>query len=102
MLWKLNTSAADKGFGMNGSVKEYQSRKDMHGKSYNLAVDPSYDPSTIESQLSPEQLQLFTSENSTLLNHYNDTLYKATRREVNSRDSYFAANARITSQRKVR
>lgn len=51
VLWKLNASAADKGFGMNGSVKEYQSSKDMHGKSYNLAVDPSYDPSTIESQL---------------------------------------------------
>jgi hypothetical protein len=62
-------------------VKEYQSRKDMHGKSYNLAVDPSYDPSTIESQLSPEQLQLFTSENSTLLNHYNGTLSKATQAE---------------------
>lgn len=49
VLWKLNASAADKGFGMNGAVKEYQSSKDMHGKSYNLAVDPSYDPSTIES-----------------------------------------------------
>jgi hypothetical protein len=53
----------------------------MHGKSYNLAVDPSYDPSTIESQLSPEQPQLFTSENSTLLNHYNDTLSKVLRQK---------------------
>ena len=81
VLWKLNATAADKGFGMNGSVKEYQSSKDMQGKSYNPEIDPSYDPSTIESQLSPEQLQLFTSENSSLLNHYNDTLSKVTQAE---------------------
>ena len=53
----------------------------MQGKSYNPAIDPSYDPNSIESQLSPEQLQLFASENSTLLNHYNDTLSKVTQAE---------------------
>lgn len=43
----------------------------------------SYDPdmdgamaAEIESQLSPEQLQLFAEENNTLLTHYEDTLSK--------------------------
>lgn len=52
---------------------------DMRGRSnYNPALE---DESGVEAQLSPEQLQLFEKENSTLLNHYNDTLKKVTQAE---------------------
>ena len=66
---------------MNGSVVGLPSNTDDWGRQYNPATDPSYDPSAIESQLSPEQLRLFESENSTLLNYYNDTLKQVTQAE---------------------
>ncbi|KKY24449.1 putative snare protein [Phaeomoniella chlamydospora] len=42
---------------------------------YNPATAP-HDAESIEAQLTPDQLQLFAQENSTLLNHYTDQLGK--------------------------
>ena len=70
VLWKINANAPARQESMNGSAAGFPAM-----------VDSSYDPSSIESQLSPEQLQLFESENSTLLNHYNDTMKQVTQAE---------------------
>jgi hypothetical protein len=52
---------------------------DMRGRStYNPALDGE---TGVEAQLTPEQLRVFEKENSTLLNHYNDTLQKVTQAE---------------------
>lgn len=63
----------------NGSLSPY-GNMDLRGRSYDPAFDKAQDKE-IEAQLTPEQLQLFESENSTLLNHYNDTLSKVTQAE---------------------
>jgi len=81
VLWKMNANAPARRESMNGSVAGLSSNTDDRGRQYNPATDPSSDPSAVESQLSPEQLQLFESENSTLLNYYNDTLKQVTQAE---------------------
>jgi hypothetical protein len=78
VLWKMSANAPARRESMNGSVA---ANTNDRGRQHNPATDPSYDPAAIESQLSPEQLQLFESENSTLLNHYNDTLKQVTQAE---------------------
>ncbi|KAK5083294.1 hypothetical protein LTR70_008215 [Exophiala xenobiotica] len=53
---------------------------DMRGRdSYNPAMDPYGEAGGQE--LSPEQLQLFEEENSSLMNHYNETLTQVTQVE---------------------
>jgi len=53
---------------------------DMRGRDqYNPSLDPYGDPGTQE--LSTEQLQLFEQENSSLMNHYNETLTQVTQVE---------------------
>ena len=81
VLWKMNASAPARGESMNGSAKGFPAKTEDRGQKYNPAADSSYDPLAVESQLSPEQLQLFESENSTLLNYYNDTLKQVTQAE---------------------
>jgi hypothetical protein len=81
VLWKMSANAPARRESMNGSVAGLASNTDDRGQQYNPATDPSSDPSAVESQLSPEQLQLFESENSTLLNYYNDTLKQVTQAE---------------------
>ena len=82
VLWKMNaTTPTARRESMNGSAIGYQPKNDDRGSKHNLAIDSSYDPAAVESQLSPEQLQLFESENSTLLNYYNDTLKQVTQAE---------------------
>lgn len=81
VLWKMNANARPKRESMNGSAPGYQPKSDAGGWKGDPATDPSYDPAAVESQLSPEQLQLFESENSTLLNYYNDTLKQVTQAE---------------------
>jgi hypothetical protein len=81
VLWKMNANAPARRESMNGSAAGYQPKTDDRGWKHDPASDSSYDPSTVESQLSPEQLQLFESENSTLLNYYNDTLKQVTQAE---------------------
>ena len=85
VLWKMNANAPVKESGggsrrrrsgANGSAET-----EDRGRKYDPATDSSYDPAAVESQLSPEQLQLFESENSTLLNYYNDTLKQVTQAE---------------------
>ena len=85
VLWKMNANnnnnapAHKRGGGgsVNGSAET-----ENRGRKYDPANDSSpYDPAALESQLSPEQLQLFESENSTLLNYYNDTLKQVTQAE---------------------
>jgi len=62
---------------VNGSA---DGNMDTRGRSFNPALDAERD-AAIRAQLTPEQLQLFEEENSTLLNHYNDTLTKVTQAE---------------------
>jgi hypothetical protein len=81
VLWKMNANAPPKRESMNGSPSGYQPKSDAGGWKGDLPTDTSYDPAAVESQLSPEQLQLFESENSTLLNYYNDTLKQVTQAE---------------------
>lgn len=78
VLWKMSANAPAGRESMNGSVAGLPSNTDDRGRQYNPATDPSSDPSA---ELSPEQLQLFESENSTLLNYYNDTLKQVTQAE---------------------
>ena len=74
VLYKAKTAMIDleNGRGSQGNM-------DMRGRSTH---NPSLEnESSVEAQLSPQQLQLFEQENSTLLNHYNDTLKKVTQAE---------------------
>jgi hypothetical protein len=81
VLWKMSANAPAMRESMNGSAAGYQPRSDDRGWKHDPATKSSHDPSVVESQLSPEQLQLFESENSTLLNYYNDTLKQVTQAE---------------------
>ena len=67
-----------------------QGRAASHMNTLAKHDDQTYNPATshdeaqfIESQLTPEQLQLFAQENSTLLNHYTDQLAKIQTAEKN-------------------
>ena len=53
---------------------------DTRGRSVNMALEAEQD-AAIRAQLTPEQLQLFEEENSSLLNHYNDVLAQVTQAE---------------------
>jgi hypothetical protein len=81
VLWKMNANAPASRESMNGSATGYQTKTDDRGWKHDQTTESSYNPSAVESQLSPEQLQLFESENSTLLNYYNDTLKQVTQAE---------------------
>ena len=77
VLWKLNESANGS---VNGSALPRMSVDEQDRKfRYNPVTDDT--SSSIDQQLTPEQLQLFASENSTLLNHYTATLSKVTQAE---------------------
>ena len=74
VLYKTKTAKND----INNDWEPY-GNMDLRGKSsYSPALE---EDSGVEAQLTPEQLQLFEQENSTLLNHYNDTLKKVTQAE---------------------
>lgn len=74
VLYKSKTARIDLDAG-----RESYGNMDLRARQ---AYDPSLDGETgVEAQLTPEQLQLFEQENSTLLNHYNDTLKKVTQAE---------------------
>lgn len=74
VLYKTKTAKIDL---ENG--RESYGNMDMRASSnYNPALEGE---TGVEAQLTPEQLQLFEQENSTLLNHYNDTLKKVTQAE---------------------
>lgn len=74
VLYKAKTARIDL---ENG--RESYGNMDLRGSStYNPSLEKQQG---VEAQLTPEQLQLFEQENSTLLNHYNDTLKKVTQAE---------------------
>jgi hypothetical protein len=74
VLYKSKTAQND----LNTERDAY-GNMDMRGRSnYNPALEGE---SGVEAQLTPDQLQLFEKENSTLLNHYNDTFKKVTQAE---------------------
>lgn len=74
VLYKTKTAKIDM-----DDERETYGNMDLRGRQ---TYDPSLDgASGVEAQLTPEQLQLFEQENSTLLNHYNDTLKKVTQAE---------------------
>lgn len=69
----------DEGTGSIDGVSRY-GNMDMRGRdAYNPALDPYSESGGQE--LSPEQLQLFEEENSSLMNHYNETLTQVTQVE---------------------
>lgn len=76
VLWKLG-AGGDFAY-VNGSARSSSPRPDStQSQVYNPALSQD-DSSSMVPNLSPEQLQLFSSENSTLLNHYNDQLARVT------------------------
>lgn len=57
------------------SGKSYYAAASLTRREYGAAMSEA-EVADIESQLSPEQLQLFEQENNTMLKHYEDTLSK--------------------------
>lgn len=62
---------------VNGDV---QGNMDTRGRTLDPALEAEQD-AAIRAQLTPEQLQLFEEENSSLIDHYNDVLSKVTQAE---------------------
>ena len=64
----------------NESNDDTYGNVDLRGQSIDPAMEADQD-AAILAQLTPEQLQLFEEENSSLINHYNDMLSKVTQAE---------------------
>lgn len=69
---------------LNGSLGEtngeIKGNMDTRGRTLDPALEAEQD-AAIRAQLTPEQLQLFQEENSSLIDHYNDVLSKVTQAE---------------------